>query len=92
MVIEGGCVRGHCLEHGEHAGEKCPICEPQPPIDWFQMCDFVYCETCREHHLRGKCRVPSGPPSLTLRGCVCPPGSEATCQGPTCPRKPWRIT
>lgn len=22
-----------------------------------------------------------------ITGCICPPGSEMTCQGPTCPRK-----
>lgn len=28
----------------------------------------------------------SGP--LVQQGCICPPGSEATCRGPMCPRRP----
>ena len=24
-------------------------------------------------------------------GCICPPGAEKTCQGPTCPRRPWGL-
>lgn len=30
------------------------------------------------------------PKSKTLyrQGCVCPPGAEATCKGPLCPRRP----
>ncbi len=27
-------------------------------------------------------------PSSVTQGCICPPGAEKTCQGPTCPRKP----
>lgn len=26
------------------------------------------------------------------RGCVCPPGSEATCKGALCPRQPVQFT
>jgi hypothetical protein len=25
------------------------------------------------------------------RGCICPPGSEATCKGSDCPRQPAKI-
>lgn len=28
-------------------------------------------------------------PTTVLQGCVCPPGSEKTCQGALCPRKPF---
>ena len=33
---------------------------------------------------------PAMPPmqQLPQRGCICPPGSEQTCQGHMCPRKP----
>jgi len=31
-------------------------------------------------------------PQPVMRGCVCPPGAEATCQGFACPRKPLTIT
>lgn len=31
---------------------------------------------------------PPPPPPPQLRGCICPPGSEMTCQGPLCPRRP----
>ncbi len=26
--------------------------------------------------------------TLVSQGCVCPPGAEATCRGPLCPRQP----
>lgn len=32
------------------------------------------------------------PPQDTLRGCICPPTSEQTCQSPLCPRKPVQFT
>jgi hypothetical protein len=32
------------------------------------------------------------PANSMPRGCVCPPGAEATCQGFACPRKPLTIT
>lgn len=37
---------------------------------------------------------PLPPPSFPAlpRGCVCPAGAEATCQGFACPRKPLTIT
>lgn len=35
--------------------------------------------------------VPYSPP-LTPHGCVCPPGSEATCQGLGCPRRGVKLT
>lgn len=28
------------------------------------------------------------PLKVATRGCVCPPGAEATCRGPLCPRQP----
>lgn len=40
-------------------------------------------------------RFPQLPPILTqqpARGCVCPAGAEATCQGFCCPRKPISLT
>lgn len=36
---------------------------------------------CCEHDRR--------PLSATPHGCICPPGSEQTCQGLNCPRKAW---
>ena len=34
---------------------------------------------------------PDPAPVVSAQGCICPPGSEATCQGPFCPRKPWAL-
>ena len=61
-----------------------------------------WCPACLTRHMPGmRCHqwpvsVPSYPmlpscpmqPMLAQRGCVCPPGSEATCRGPMCPRQP----
>jgi hypothetical protein len=37
-------------------------------------------------------RPPQAAPTYAMMGCVCPPGSEATCQGYSCPRKPPVVT
>lgn len=36
-----------------------------------------------------QCTQPPAPP--TSPGCLCPPGSERTCEGLTCPRRKIRI-
>ena len=35
--------------------------------------------------------TPERAPLQSAHGCVCPPGSEMTCQGPFCPRKGWHF-
>lgn len=32
--------------------------------------------------------LPPTPMMMQAHGCICPPGSEKTCQGPLCPRRP----
>lgn len=33
-------------------------------------------------------RLPTWSNTPAPHGCICPPGSETTCQGPLCPRRP----
>jgi hypothetical protein len=46
---------------------------------------------CQMRAARQHLNVPTAPPPIP-RGCVCPVGAEATCQGFGCPRKPLSVT
>lgn len=56
-------------------------------------CSRPECQTsagCAHRGPRGEvCYFPTF--TGTPRGCICPPGSEATCRGFGCPRQPFNM-
>lgn len=55
----------------------------------------AWCPHCRRYHFEGPCPTPLYAAPLQpapqilgpFQGCICPPGSNLTCQNPMCPRK-----
>src|SRR6185503_3636564 len=59
-------------------------------------CGSPYCPYCggwyqphRPYNPWNPVPMPQTWPACSPRGCICPPGAEATCQGVGCPRKAW---
>lgn len=50
----------------------------------------VYHAECTRPPVVDPIQVPA--PIIYAHGCVCPAGAEATCQGPSCPRRPIRVS
>lgn len=57
------------------------------------MSTINLCPHCRESSggCNGKC-IYVAPPSENVKGCICPPTSERTCQRFDCGRKPHQVT
>jgi hypothetical protein len=76
-----------CSAHGVYTTANCPECAVERelartrvvrPVDELRVRQLIH----EELHKALSVQRPNSP-----HGCICPPTSEQTCEGPLCPRK-----
>jgi hypothetical protein len=81
---------GVCGYRLQELNDPCPLCLPSFPFTGITPVSrttftCIICGAVVDSE-RGPCPY-CVPPTQVVRGCICPPTSEQTCQSPTCPRK-----
>lgn len=75
--------------------EPCPFCGGEALYTPTCHIDVVQCRVCGAQGMAAMGQHEAAiaawnrrtTPAAHARGCICPPGSEATCKGLTCPRR-----